>query len=69
MDLGLLGEGERLNEKAVNRLAGAKPATDRIAIVPEYEGAVHLDKLDKGRALVVREEKDGGLTLAALPLP
>jgi hypothetical protein len=69
MDLGLMGEGEKLNEKAVNRLAGAKPATDRIAIVPEYEGTVHLDRLDKDRAVVVREEKDGGLTLAAVPLP
>ena len=69
LDLGLLGEGEKLNEKAVRRLAGDKPATDRITIVPEYEGTVHLDRLDKDRALVVKEEKDGGLSLAALPLP
>jgi hypothetical protein len=68
MDLGLLGEGEKLNEKAVHRLT-AKETADRIVIVPEFEGTVHLDKLDKDRALVVREEKDGGQTLAVVPLP
>jgi hypothetical protein len=69
MESGLFGEGEKLNEKAILRLAGDKPATDKIAIVPEYEGTVHLDKLDKEWALVVKEEKEGGLTLAVLPLP
>ncbi|MCE9561467.1 MAG: hypothetical protein K8U57_05380 [Planctomycetes bacterium] len=69
MESGLFGEGEKLNEKAISRLAGDKPATDKISIVAEYEGTIHLDKLDKDRALVVKEEKEGGLTLAALPLP
>lgn len=69
MDAGLFAEAEKLNEKAVLRLAGDKPATDRISIVAEFEGTIHLDKLDKERALVVKEEKEGGLTLAVLPLP
>jgi hypothetical protein len=69
MESGLFGEAEKLNEKATLRLTGDKPATDKITIVAEYEGAIHLDKLDKERALVVKEEKEGGLTLAALPLP
>lgn len=69
METGLFGEAAKLNEKAQLRLAGDKPATDRIGIVPEFEGAVHLDKLDAQRALVVKEEKEGGLSLAVLPLP
>jgi hypothetical protein len=69
MDLGLMGQGEKLNEKAVQRLAGGKPATDQIAIVGDYEGTIHLDRLDQTRALVIQEVKDGGFALAALPLP
>jgi hypothetical protein len=69
METGLFGESEKLNEKATLRLAGDKPATDKIAIVPEFEGTIHLDKLDKERALVVKEEKEGGVVLAVLPLP
>ncbi len=69
MDMGLLGETEKLNDKAIYRLAGTKPATDKVAIVEPFEGTVHLDKLDKERALVVQERKEGGLALAVLPLP
>ncbi|MFM8271531.1 MAG: hypothetical protein ACKODX_04270 [Gemmata sp.] len=69
MESGLFGESDKLNEKALLRLTGDKPATDRIKMVEEFEGTVHLDKLDKERALVVKEEKEGGLTLAVLPLP
>jgi hypothetical protein len=69
MESGLFGETEKLNEKAILRLAGDKPATDKTKIVEEFEGTIHLDKLDKERALVVKEEKEGGLTLAAIPLP
>lgn len=69
MESGLFAEGEKLNEKAVLRLSKDDPAAGKIAIVPEFEGTVHLDKLDADRALVVREEKDGGFTLAVLPLP
>ncbi|MFO0804641.1 MAG: hypothetical protein U0791_16150 [Gemmataceae bacterium] len=70
MDLGLLGQGESLNEKAVLRLKDNKPATEQIAIAAEFEGTIHLDKLDAERALVVQEQKDGGgLVLAVKMLP
>ncbi len=69
MESGLFAENEKLNDKAILRLTGDKPATDKITIVAEFEGTIHLDKLDKERALVVKEEKEGGLTLAAIPLP
>lgn len=69
MELGLMGEKEAINEKATLRLAGGKPATERIKFIDEYLGVIHLDRLDKERALVVKEEEKGGLTLAVLNLP
>jgi len=38
-------------------------------MIEEYHGVVHVDRLDKERALVLREEAKGGFTLAPLPLP
>src|SRR5262249_12148833 len=69
MELGLLGENEKINEQALLRLnREGKPATDRIQVVEDYRGVIHLDRLDKERALVVRQD-DKGLTLTALALP
>lgn len=69
MDIGLIGQGDHLNEKAIQRLASGKPSTDAIAIVEEFEGTINLDRLDASRALALKEEKDGGRTLAVIPLP
>ena len=70
MELGLIGETEKINEKAALRLDGkGMPATDRIKFIDEYLGVIHLDRLDKTRAVVVKEEEKGGLTLAVLALP
>jgi hypothetical protein len=69
MDLGLLGENEKVNQQALLRLnSEGKPATDRIQVVEDYRGVIHLDRLDKDRALVVRQDGKG-LTLTALALP
>ena len=69
MELGLLDEREKLNESALYRLAGTKPATDRIRLVEEYFGVMHLDRLDKNRAVVIRQLPNGAKELAVLPLP
>lgn len=71
LDLSLLRENDKINEKAVLRLDGKdEPATDKIQLVEAYHGVVHLDKLDKDRALVMRQDpKNGEMTLTALALP
>ncbi len=70
VDLTLLGEKEKVNQKALLRLKGNfEPATDRIVLVEDYHGVVHMDKLDKARTLTIKEDGKGGFTLAALPLP
>jgi hypothetical protein len=70
LDVGVLGENEQINEKALNRLgAGGKPATEQVKLVEDYHGVVHLDKLDKERALAIRQGEKGELTLTPLPLP
>ncbi len=38
-------------------------------MVDEYHGVVHMDRLDKDRALVLRENGNKGLSLEPLPLP
>jgi hypothetical protein len=66
----LLGEATNVNENATLRLdKKGQPATERIKLIPEFHGVVHLDKLNAKQALVMREDGDGGLALAALPLP
>jgi len=70
IDLGVLSEKEKINDKALLRLNSmSKPATEQVKFVDEYLGVIHLDQLDKDRALVVKEEEKGGLTLAVLMLP
>ncbi|HYF00371.1 MAG TPA: hypothetical protein VEJ18_15735, partial [Planctomycetota bacterium] len=67
-DADLLAGQEQVNEKAVRRLQGDKPATDRIAVVEAYHGVAHLDLLDEKRALVVKATA-AGFDLEPLALP
>jgi hypothetical protein len=69
IEMDLLAEDANINEKALQRLKGGKPDTDRIQMIETYHGVMHLDKLDKERALVIRQDDKTGLTLTALPLP
>jgi hypothetical protein len=66
----LISENEKINEKALRRVDNSyKELTDRIKLIEEYHGVVHMDRLDKERALVVKEDGKGGLTLTPLALP
>jgi len=69
----ILGETEKVNEKAITRIPqGGKAAdnkSEQALVVPEYSGVVMMDRLDNERALVVRTDDKGGFTLAVLPLP
>lgn len=70
LDLDLLKENDKVNAKAIQRTdSKLKPITDKIKMVEDYHGVVHISPLDKERALVVKEDGKGGFTLAALPLP
>ena len=65
---GILAEKEKVNEKALWRLKGYDPVTDRVQMVEAFHGVRQMDKLGDDHALVLKEEKNG-LTLTALVLP
>lgn len=66
---GLLDEEENVNDKAIYRLKGDAPATDRIQLVEAYHGVVQMDKLGEDRAVVLRQAAGGGFDLDVLALP
>lgn len=70
---GILAENEAINEKAIVRAPRkADPnatTTQRAVVVPEFQGVAMMDRLDADRALVLRSDDKGGLSLAVLPLP
>lgn len=62
----ILQENAKINEKALRRLDSKnQPATDRAQMIDTFAGVMHMDRLDRERALVVRE--NGTLALLALP--
>jgi hypothetical protein len=70
VDLDLLRDSQNTNTKAIRRLdAKGKPQTDRIKMVDEYQGVVHMDRLDNDNALVLRTDSTGSWTLTPLALP
>ncbi len=71
VDHSILGETDKINEKALRRVANkaSESKTDRATVVPEFHGVVMMDRLDAERALVIRTNDKGGYTLAVLPLP
>jgi len=69
-DRELLVGKEKVNEKALWRIdKDFKPVSEKIRVVEDFHGVVHMDKLDAGRALTLKQDGKGGLTLAALKLP
>lgn len=64
----LLSESENTDEKAQRRLAGNKPATDRIQMIEAFHGVTQMDRLDETRAIVLRKTEHD-FNLEAVPLP
>ena len=64
----LLTENENVDEKAQRRLAGSKPATDRIQMVEAFHGVTQMDRLNETHAVVLRKTASG-FDFEALPLP
>lgn len=70
VDRDLFLEKEKVNEKAIRRLDTKNPqATEQMKMIEAFHGVVHMDKLDKGRVLVLKENEQNGINLAALALP
>jgi hypothetical protein len=70
VDSNILKESQKVNEQAVRRV-GAKSEQQKTSVaqvVPEFAGVMHMDRLDAGRAVVVRTNGEG-VHLAVLPLP
>ena len=66
----LLAEKEKVNQNAIRRLGkGYKPITDRIKMIEEYHGVMHMDLLDERRALVLRTNENGRVDLEPVALP
>jgi len=71
VDMSIFDEKDKVNEKAPWRIdrKTLKPINDSVKMIDEYAGAVLLDKLNDKQAVVIKEDGNKGLTLAALDLP
>ncbi len=73
VDQSILGDTEKINEKALRRVGGkgkaSESAIEQAVVVPEFHGVTMMDKLDDERALVIRTDDKGGYTMAVLQLP
>ncbi len=70
VDADLLRETVRVNQKAIWRTDDKlQPITDRAQVVAAFHGVTQMDRLDDERALVVRTDDKGNLTMQALALP
>jgi hypothetical protein len=70
VDYDILRESTKVNEDAVVRVNKKyENVIDQAQVVPAYHGVVHMDRLDRDRALVVRTDDKGGFDLAVLALP
>lgn len=65
----LLDEQDALNEQALRRLKGDRPASDRVRMVESFHGVVQMDRLGAEQVAVLREAAGGGYDLDVLPLP
>jgi hypothetical protein len=65
---GLLGENEKINEKAPNRLSD-DPAAARMQMVDTFHGVMQMDQLNATQALVLRTDGQGHVDLETLDLP
>jgi len=73
VDFTLLKETTNVNEKALWRVdpkgKASVSVTDRAIVAKDYFGVQHMDKLDDGRALVLRDADKKSVNLRILPLP
>lgn len=70
IETNVISENANINAKALKRLdSNGEPGTEKIKLIPEFNGVSHMDKLDASHALVIAEDEKGGLTLKALTLP
>jgi hypothetical protein len=70
VDYNILRENSKINEEALVRVnAKYENVTDRAEVIPGYHGVVHMDALDRDRALVVRTDDKGGFDLKVVALP
>jgi hypothetical protein len=65
---GILSEDEAVNEKALQRLKGGKPGTDRVEMVEAFHGVMQMAKMGDSKAAVLRKTEKG-VDLEILPLP
>lgn len=65
----LLGENEAVNEKALLRLKGDAPATDRIKMIETFHGVTQMDRIGANQAVVLKEAEGGRLDLDVAALP
>jgi len=64
LDFNILAEKEKVNLKAVRRDVAANQY-----MVASYDGVTHMDLLDRERAMVVRQDEKGNVSLEAVALP
>lgn len=71
VDHGILTENEKVNEKALLRVAGkaSESKTDRAVVVPTFHGVTMMDRMGSDRAAVIRADAAGILALEVVPLP
>jgi len=74
VDMSIFDETEKVNEKATWRVEKrtAKPiaANEKLAkVIADYHGTMFMTQLNDKKALVIKDDKKTGLTLAALDLP
>ena len=73
IDYDILREADKnkINENALRRVKSdpTVPLTDRAQVAAAFHGVAHMDRLDNGRALVVRTDSNGNMDLAVLGLP
>lgn len=70
IDHSILGETEKINEKALRRVGSkaSDSSTDRAVVAPTFHGVTMMDRLGADRAAVIRT--DGSrMSLEVLPLP
>lgn len=64
----LLSESDNVDENAQRRLAGSKPATDKIQMIESFHGVTQMDRLNETHAVVLRKtETDFNLEAVLLP--
>jgi hypothetical protein len=70
VDYDVLRETGKVNKDAIVRVnENYENVSDRAEVVAAFHGVMHMDQLDRERALVVRARGNGRFDLSVLPLP